>query len=600
MAITVAEIYGKNQRILRSAEEDKFSLPQHFYFDPRTKSIRLYHNRNFAISFDNTSHHVGNNAVVRPWVNHSSQIVTLANDQIRIGGEKPLCLAFQSGATGQNLHWWHCHDSKVQQFAFQNLPKEIADKFKDDDETFQNQVLHPAHQKPSKDKHSYKNPIKSLMRIDHIENRGVMTKKFFIRLETDSTEHSRNVIISDQKVGDDYLAQLVENVFDDRAWFYYDHDTHRIRLASNPDWVMSNARGKGYKPGQTVIFTKYNKHKPEQYISLSGSRIRNRAHKCLTPKEYRKKNLNTLEFWICSHHKNQKWERLESLPQRTIYGDFDKHKFALQMTANGHRRVYMSRIRTLGGYRAEITEGIRNWRSWFIYDKRTKSLRLFKNRSMVLSNQLGKSSRPGYFAVFRKYMGTKDQRITVDNSRYIKNEAGLCLTPRNYKNEDRMPLIWHKCHHMSHQKFSKEFYSSGRVETYKDKLRSLRRKVKATILGQQKSIPQIRDHEAKRAAQAAHGTVIAPQRKITRVLKKFFLRLNAQGKSLNLYMSNQASDGEFLAKVKSNVYDWRSWFVYDKRTKSIRLAHRPEFALASKRNSNFQHGFNAVFRSYAN
>ena len=69
-------------------------------------------------------------------------------------------------------------------------------------------------------------------------------------------------------------------------------------------------------------------------------------------------------------------------------------------------------------------------------------------------------------------------------------------------------------------------------------------------------------------------------RRITRVLKKFFLRLNYKGKNLNLYMSNERNGNEYLAKMKSGVYDWRSWFVYDTRTRSIRLAERPEFALA--------------------
>lgn len=439
------------------------------------------------------------------------------------------------------------------------------------------------------------------MRIDHIEDKERLTRKFFIRLSSDSHEHSKNIIISSHKIGDDYMAQLVENVFDDRAWFYYDDDYHRIRLASNPEWVLSNARGKGYKPGETVIFTKFNKHKPEQYVSISGSKIRNRAHKCLTPKDYRKNNFNSLEFWICSHNKKQRWQRLDKMPVRTIYGDFSKDKFALQMTASGRRRVFMSRVNTLGGFMAKIKQGVHNWRSWFIYDKRTKSLRLEKDRSMVLSNQLGKSSRPGYLAVFRKFQGTKDQRIIVNNGRYIKNEAGFCLTPKHLKNDDHVSLMWTKCHRLNQQRFSKEFYSGDKQESYKEKLNKLKEKVKATILGQQPIKPIFKDQPVK-TAKATLTTVsaIAPKKKLTRVLPKFFLRLNVPGKHLNLIMSDQASNGEYLAKLKSHVYDWRSWFVFDKRTRSIRLAHKPEFALASGKDSGFKVGSNVVFRSYSN
>jgi len=76
---------------------------------------------------------------------------------------------------------------------------------------------------------------------------------------------------------------------------------------------------------------------------------------------------------------------------------------------------------------------------------------------MVLSNQLGKGTKRDNYAVFRKYAGTKDQKVFVTNSRYIKNKAGLCLTPAFMKNEDNQALVWHKCHHLNSQKFSKEF-----------------------------------------------------------------------------------------------------------------------------------------------
>lgn len=69
---------------------------------------------------------------------------------------------------------------------------------------------------------------------------------------------------------------------------------------------------------------------------------------------------------------------------------------------------------------------------------------------------------------------------------------------------------------------------------------------------------------------------------------------------MNLYMSNQRDGAEYLAKIKSNIYNERSWFVYDTRTRSIRLAHKPEYALANKRGIEFAKGLNVVFRSYAN
>lgn len=143
----------------------------------------------------------------------------------------------------------------------------------------------------------------------------------------------------------------------------------------------------------------------------------------------------------------------------------------------------MSTVKTLGGFLAKTKQGINSVKAWFIYDKRTKSLRLFNDKTMVLSNALGKGSKRGNYAVFRKYAGTRDQVIIVNNQKYIKNKAGLCLTPEHMKNGDSVSLTWHKCHHLQTQKFSKEFGSRGYL-SYKKRFSILRKKVKATQLSQ--------------------------------------------------------------------------------------------------------------------
>lgn len=160
-------------------------------------------------------------------------------------------------------------------------------------------------------------------------------------------------------------------MFDDRAWFVYDHDTHTIRLASNPEWVLANQRGAGYKPGKKIVFTQYQVDQPEQYITLTAHKIMNKAHKCLMPSNYETRNKNTLEFWVCSGREVQNWERKEKKPQKTQYGDFDKNMFFLQLRMSGKRRVFMSKVNTLGGFMAKIKQGINNYRAQFIYDKRT-------------------------------------------------------------------------------------------------------------------------------------------------------------------------------------------------------------------------------------
>lgn len=142
LAIAAAEVYGNNQRILRSAQKNEWSMPQHFIMDPRTHSIRLFHNRNFAISMDNASHKWGNNAVVRPWQNHHSQQIYIHKNQFTVGDKHQLCLEFQSNKFGQNLHWWKCEKTRKQKFVVQKVSEQVARKFRTEETDFQNQVLH--------------------------------------------------------------------------------------------------------------------------------------------------------------------------------------------------------------------------------------------------------------------------------------------------------------------------------------------------------------------------------------------------------------------------------------------------------------------------
>lgn len=78
------------------------------------------------------------------------------------------------------------------------------------------------------------------------------------------------------------------------------------------------------------------------------------------------------------------------------------------------------------------------------------------------------------------------------------------------------------------------------------------------------------------------------------------MKLNVKGRDLNMYMSKDRDGAEYLAKIKTGVYNWRSWFVYDHRTRSIRLAHQPKFALAVPYGKKMRKGINVVFRSYEN
>ena len=114
------------------------------------------------------------------------------------------------------------------------------------------------------------------------------------------SKKNRNIYMSNEKDGEDFVAKLGRDVFDHRAWFFYDFKTHTIRLAKDPTYVLSNKRGKKYKSGHNVVFQKYEPNTQEQYLRVVGHKIQNRANKCLSPHNLKKHDKNTLEFWNCN------------------------------------------------------------------------------------------------------------------------------------------------------------------------------------------------------------------------------------------------------------------------------------------------------------
>ena len=81
--------------------------------------------------------------------------------------------------------------------------------------------------------------------------------------------------------------------------------------------------------------------------------------------------------------------------------------------------------------------------------------------------------------------------------------------------------------------------------------------------------------------------------------KKFYLELNMKGKR-RIYMSGQQDGQDKIGKLKSKINDWRAWFIFDERTKSIRLDAHRSLALSNRDGLNRLNVGKAVaFRKFA-
>jgi len=77
--------------------------------------------------------------------------------------------------------------------------------------------------------------------------------------------------------------------------------------------------------------------------------------------------------------------------------------------------------------------------STFIFDARTKTIRVKDNQHFVLSNKLGKGAKPGQAACFRRADPKKitaDQELTIGAHTIKNNKSKNCLSALNDKNAE--------------------------------------------------------------------------------------------------------------------------------------------------------------------
>lgn len=61
-------------------------------------------------------------------------------------------------------------------------------------------------------------------------------------------------------------------------------------------------------------------------------------------------------------------------------------KFLIRSHMHGNRRLYMSKEKVGEDNIVKIRKEINDWRAWFVYDRRTRTLRIDTKRDLALSN----------------------------------------------------------------------------------------------------------------------------------------------------------------------------------------------------------------------
>lgn len=143
--------------------------------------------------------------------------------------------------------------------------------------------------------------------------------------------------------------------------------------------------------------------------------------------------------------------------------------FNIQSKMHGKRNVYVSKQMNGKEFVLKMRKGIVDWRSLFIYDKRTRSIRLHSNRELTLSNQDSdnkgeKRLKDGQNVAMRVWKNQMDQ-ITDWSDDKITNKARKCLTMRNYLDKEENLLTWWKCNKNDAQRWRHPFFKNKNGKT---------------------------------------------------------------------------------------------------------------------------------------
>lgn len=224
--------------------------------------------------------------------------------------------------------------------------------------------------------------------------------------------------------------------------------------------------------------------------------------------------------------------------------------FLMAQAGKTHRKVFMSKEKLGIDRVAKIKENPHPRNATFLFDKRTKTIRLASERNFALSSRMGKNMKKGSAAVFRRIMDGKveaSQKLTIGKSA-VSNNKKQCLQLAG-KNEDMAALQWWTCNKSAPQKI---------VRTDKTK-----KKGKADF-----------------------------------TKSRFLIRLAGKTQR-NVFMSQETQGKDFVLKIAKRPANWRSWFIMDKRTSSVRLFTQRHLAIANLAGKGNKPGKAMVMRKFA-
>lgn len=259
------------------------------------------------------------------------------------------------------------------------------------------------------------------------------------------------------------LLKLRKPKNDAKEFFVFDNDLGEVTLASDKRYVVQMEKGSITRGKKLVVahVTKDCKDSNKiKYFPGNYKNMRLATNIGLCFDIYGGKDVDgqSVVFWNCHNGANQKWFPAYKLDDKQDMG-FKDRPFQIKSAMAGGRVLYVAEKNS--GYTMRMRAPKNDWREWFVFDKKTHSVRVQANKDLAVSFRKAAKISQNTVVEARPFTGNDNERMNYVEGQFSNfhnfGQNEMCLMPYNGYNREGMHMIYGTCRSGQYQLWYPEY-----------------------------------------------------------------------------------------------------------------------------------------------
>jgi hypothetical protein len=247
-----------------------------------------------------------------------------------------------------------------------------------------------------------------------------------------------------------------------REWFIFDKATKSVRLANNPDLVLTYYTAARVARGHNLVLRAWNGKRDMRlrYIPGTYHNFHNGENDNLCMDIWQGKNANNwpMIFWTCHNGHNQKFAPRygKGVTNRNLGFAKNSKPFQIKSRGNGRRVLYVAGGIGKSQWEVKIRTPKYDGQEYWFYDTATGSVRLARDKRFVLTQEkvAAGTLRRGLRTVIRPWSGRQNERLKIQGQRiHNAQSTELCMDIYGARDTDGTRVHVWNCHGGWNQKW---------------------------------------------------------------------------------------------------------------------------------------------------